>query len=312
MTIYTHTGLSAPTLNSVAEFRKWASLVDAMILACGWVQTADTGQSDPATLTVPGTNSTAAGYRLYSLDDALAGAAPVLLKVEWGRGTGATAPAVWFTIGTGSDGAGTITGTLQPRTAPALVSSGATVEVASYASGDGSSLNLTMWPTSTSVAMWLLRIERSRTLSGEPTIAGLAITIGGLSGKTARTIAHGGAPGSSGDALGEYQSTTLPQSINGSSNTPSAPGSLSQDGVTAPIYPIMHAAPGVPPWVSANLVALAGGDAGVSSLVVANTHGTERIFRAFPQVGSTNICDVRAAGGTTTGVAVTAQVWAEV
>lgn len=308
MTIYTHTGLSAPTNTSATTLRKWASLLDAMILACGWVQTADTGQSDPATINSPA-NNTAAGYRVYSLDDALAGVAPVLMKVEWGQG-GTNTPSIWLTIGRTSDGAGNLSGLLLARTQSNTVSGPSPTEVPSYASGDGSSLNVTMWPTLTATGAFSLRIERSRTLAGEPTAEALAITLASVAGVTARTIAYAGTPGSVGDATASAQTTALPGSINGANVTVTNPGTLSQDGDVAPVFPVVHAAPGVTPWVSANMAVLAGGDAGASSLVTVNTHGTPRTFRSYPLVGGQQGCDVTQAGSTSR-VAITAQVWAD-
>lgn len=311
MTIYTHTGLSAPTVANDAAFQKWASLVDAMILACGWVQTADTGQSDPAAATVPGTNSTAAGYRVYSLNDALAGVAPVLLKYEWGRGGSATQPSVWFTIGTTTDGAGALSGLLLARSQTSASSaSGNITEVPSYASGDGSSLNITMWHTLSIASAFVFRVERSRTTNGEPTADGLAITLASFTTQIARTIAYAGTIDSAGDARSVAQTVALPGVINGVTTTTTGPGTLSQDGVTAPVFPVVHAAPGVPPWVSANMVILISADAGASSLVTANTHGTSRTFRAFPAPGAAAFCDV-AMAGTGSRVAITAQVWAD-
>lgn len=308
MTIYTHTGLSAPTNASDTTFRKWASLVDAMILACGWVQTADTGQSDPATATVPGTNTTAAGYRVYSLNDALAGVAPVLLKYEWGRGGSTTAPAAWFTVGTGSDGAGAITGVLQPRIQTGTGTTVSVTEYWSYASSDGSSLSIVMWPdiASNLVPAWALRVERSRTLAGEPTADALAITMSAAN--VSRTIAYSGTPGSVGDALGSNLPCALPATVNGT-NSASFTVSLSQDGTTAPVFPVVYSAPGVVPWVSANAVALATGDAGASSLVIANTHGVDRIFRAFTSATHAGRDVMNTAGSR---AALAAMLWAEV
>ncbi len=92
-----------------ADFRAWGVLYSAALAACGLVQTADTGQIDWVTVTRPGTN-TAAGYQIWRFNDTLQGAAPVYIKFEFGTGASATRPMVWITLGTGSDGAGNITG----------------------------------------------------------------------------------------------------------------------------------------------------------------------------------------------------------
>lgn len=95
-------------------FRAWGSELSTALSAVGLVQTADTGQINWATVTRPGTN-TAAGYEVYRFDDALQGTAPIYFKLEYGTSSTATIPQLWFTIGTGSNGSGTITGEVIAR-----------------------------------------------------------------------------------------------------------------------------------------------------------------------------------------------------
>ena len=76
------------------------------------VQTADTGQIDTATVARPGTN-TNAGYAIFRFDDALQSTAPYFVRLDFGTGSAANAPRVQVTIGTGSNGSGTITGVVQ-------------------------------------------------------------------------------------------------------------------------------------------------------------------------------------------------------
>lgn len=97
-----------------ANFRAWGSEISARLAAIGLVQTADTGQINWTTVTRPGTN-TAAGYEIWRFNDSLQGSAPIFLKVEYGTGSGATSPGMWLTVGTGSNGSGTITGTATTR-----------------------------------------------------------------------------------------------------------------------------------------------------------------------------------------------------
>jgi hypothetical protein len=77
--------------------------------------TADTGQMTTTTLasaTRPGTSTIIAsnGYVIVKFNDTQAGSAPIYIKFEFGTHTSATFPAIWVTIGTGSNGSGTITG----------------------------------------------------------------------------------------------------------------------------------------------------------------------------------------------------------
>ena len=76
----------------------------------GLVQTSDTGQIDTATVTRPITAITA-GYETFRFNDSLQGIAPMFMKLEFGSGDNTpVTPAMWVTVGTGTDGAGTVTG----------------------------------------------------------------------------------------------------------------------------------------------------------------------------------------------------------
>lgn len=91
-----------------AMFRAWAAFIDSVFLL-GMVATADTGQVNLTTVTKPTVASTAQGYKVYRTNDALTA---IYVKVEFGSSTNVLYPSVWVTVGTGSDGAGGITGTI--------------------------------------------------------------------------------------------------------------------------------------------------------------------------------------------------------
>src|ERR1043165_7959340 len=82
-----------------AGFRAWGSELSTKLAAAGLVQTSDTGQINWATVTGPGTN-TAGGYEIWRFADST-----LYLKMEYGTATGsASAPGLWCTVGTGSNG----------------------------------------------------------------------------------------------------------------------------------------------------------------------------------------------------------------
>lgn len=93
-----------------AAFRAWLAECEQMLADCGLVRTADTGQINPATATIPATNATMAGYSMWRFDDALQATAPVFIKVEYGRNNSAANLLGVVTVGTATDGAGNITG----------------------------------------------------------------------------------------------------------------------------------------------------------------------------------------------------------
>lgn len=103
--------------SSDAAFRTWiAEIITAFFTTVGMTQTADTGQINTATVTRPGAANTAAGYVIGRFNDSLQATSPIFFKLEFGTGaTATTSPNFWITIGTGSNGSGTITGTTTTR-----------------------------------------------------------------------------------------------------------------------------------------------------------------------------------------------------
>jgi hypothetical protein len=97
---------------SDAGFRTWGNeLMTMLITTLGLTQTADTGQlAFPMTATTrPGTN-TAAGYYILRFNDTLQATTPIYIKIELGTAASAAVPNIWLTVGTGSNGSGTISG----------------------------------------------------------------------------------------------------------------------------------------------------------------------------------------------------------
>lgn len=96
-----------------AKLRSWGSAISAALVASGLTVTADTGQINWTTVTHPGAINTKAGYEIYRFNDSLQGANPIYFRIDYGTGAAAsgTNPCTWMTVGTGSDGAGNITGT---------------------------------------------------------------------------------------------------------------------------------------------------------------------------------------------------------
>lgn len=306
MTVFSHTWMSAPTIATNAEARKWAQGVHDAFASCGLVQTADTGQAVISELEWPASGANAvAGYELWTFDDGLA---PVVIKVEYARsGSSGSHPAVGITVGTGSDGAGAVTGVMFPRAfSSTATSSGDSAEFPSYASGDGSSINIAAWPGAiSSLARWFLSIERQRDLNGDPLSGGLliAFTNATLSNARIRVAGYGGTTSSMCTDSDRFN-TQFPRTVNGVDASLSS--TLSRDGVEAPVLPIPLMAPGVAPWVSSNLVAVHPGDAGTTSVIQAATiNGAVRIYRAFPYIYTGNGAGpvMLAAGASTSNLA---------
>lgn len=111
----TSTFTTAISHAATANFRAWGLELSNALTTVGFIKSADTGQINWATVTRPAVN-TSGGYEIRYLNDSLHGTAPIYMKIEYGTNTtGAAYPAMWITIGTGSNGSGTITGTIIAR-----------------------------------------------------------------------------------------------------------------------------------------------------------------------------------------------------
>lgn len=90
-----------------AGYRAWIAEFHTALVAVGMVQTADAGQVNTATITVPGAGSTYNGYSLWHF---VGSVLTLYLRFDFGSGALASWPSMMVTVGTGSDGAGGITG----------------------------------------------------------------------------------------------------------------------------------------------------------------------------------------------------------
>lgn len=126
-TFETTIDLTDAAIASNAGFRTWVQAVEAALLASGFLEVApDTGQIDPATVLAPTVTNGDAGYRIYRAKDALAATRPLYLKLIFGTGNTVGRPRINRSLGTGSNGAGTLTGltsTVVTTTATAVGSS---------------------------------------------------------------------------------------------------------------------------------------------------------------------------------------------
>lgn len=103
-------------LTTSEKLRLWVVDLFDKITSHGLVQTADTGQLVPASANVPSTGgnsgSVLIGYWVFRFNDTLQATAPIFLRVEirvMGN-VGSHIPGFSVTIGSGSNGAGVITG----------------------------------------------------------------------------------------------------------------------------------------------------------------------------------------------------------
>jgi hypothetical protein len=89
-------------------YQAWATWVSGILTARGWDKTADTGQIDTATVSTPGAVDAEAGYEIRT--SPTSGHTTFYIKVWYRTGYTATVPCISLEVGTGSDGAGALTG----------------------------------------------------------------------------------------------------------------------------------------------------------------------------------------------------------
>ena len=166
--------------SSNADFQAWVAGIHAQLLAVGLVNTADTGQINPATVLAPASWNTIQGYEIWRFNDALQSTLPVFIKVEYGSQSnfspsGQFSPGLAFTVGTGSNGAGTLTGLVGVRrTIGYGTTRTAGLTLPSYCCSDGSGLVLVNGYDSTSLACVLVWVmDRTRDGAGTATGDGL-------------------------------------------------------------------------------------------------------------------------------------------
>lgn len=176
MAAYTFSVIPNNTNNT--NFRAWGQNVSSRILTAGLVQTSDTGQIDWGTVAAPGAAQTSAGYEIFRFADALQATTPIFLKLEYGSGSNANNPGLFFTVGSGSDGAGSLTGVTTGR-CNVGTSSNSTSSINCFLSGNTGRLSFALWSHGTGSTTTLalgFGIERTVDANGAQTSEGALIT----------------------------------------------------------------------------------------------------------------------------------------
>ncbi len=174
----TRTSSLAPTNSSDANFRLWINEIHNSLIAFGWVQTSDTGQINFSTVTAPSGVGVFQGYAVYRMADSLQSACPVYMRLDFGESTASTdVPAIKIKVGIGStDGAGTLTGTLNTQVVTTTTSATASATLSPcYTCGTTSSFYLHFWGNTPGTLGFSFMIERERNVAGAETSNGIHI-----------------------------------------------------------------------------------------------------------------------------------------
>lgn len=267
-------------------FRAWVSAWITGWTAAGLAQASDSGQADPSTVTPPTTVNTYPVKAVFFLNDALHATAPIYIVAEFGMSNALNYPDVAVTVCRGTDGAGTPTGVLIPRTSLGARNTTMATPYTHLAScGDGwfAFMANTDYLGNSAYLNLSLIVERSRLHDGTPSPHGLMVVMGrgdfystlssatGLPyvwsiNYTSGANCYGGPP------------VTAPYKIN---NTVLGPGTSLAMGSIGPVFPWVLFAPGIAPWQSLSILSIPGGDfpGGVFETTLC---GDRRRFRAVP------------------------------
>jgi hypothetical protein len=162
---YTLTTTSVRDNSTLANFKQWAQIISNAFSSCGWVQGSDSGQVNWGTIvSVPSANTYV--YEIWKPNDGLA---LFYVKVEYGSNSTGTNPQFRITIGTGTDGSGTLTGFVMTTWSQGLIpnnSGGASTAYTCHISGDTGRIGILMWRDGTPM---FFGIARSKNSSGTDT-----------------------------------------------------------------------------------------------------------------------------------------------
>lgn len=238
----TATRLQLPFRN--ADTSVFASIHNA-ILATGIVQTSDTGQLSMASApTYSSTSGNLYGYTVYKFNDAAQSTFPIFFKIKWQNSAVAAAKNFVFpiSVGTASDGAGTITSAGGASNSSTVVtdlafmfgnasSSATTTLFDTWISGDGSGFNWMQTPwDSASGNQGFVSIDRFRNSDGTANARGFQLTNTTASSSMTTRIWN--------STTSNFTSVSgMPCWVPWFNNTPT------QDGTDIPIFPVTNLSP---------------------------------------------------------------------
>jgi len=160
-------------IDTDAKFRAWVLACITALTDVGLVQTADTGQIDPATVSAPPSSGSKQGYAIFRFNDALQATLPIFIRLDFGTvfksGTD-TRPTLWVTVGTSTNGSGTLGGQTAPEFRSghnAATANGEVVGLRAAATEDGAGVILYHGPNAASAnKTFCVMVERWRDKDG--------------------------------------------------------------------------------------------------------------------------------------------------
>ena len=136
----------------------------------------------------PGQNSYV--YEIWGLNDTLQATSPFYIKMEYGTGAGASYANLYITVGTGTNGAGSISGNVSTRTSMANSwsgASGATLYECDFC-GSTSYFSILMWRLASNNNARVFCVERSKDSAGADTGDYATLIVAGYATVTQQTV----------------------------------------------------------------------------------------------------------------------------
>ena len=257
---------AAMTNATDAQFRAWGKAISDSLQAVGIVKTADSGQINWAAVAAPTAINTKVGYEIYRFNDTIQSTAPVFIKLSFGSGGSSSYPSLWISVGTGSDGSGTLTGEILTEKQNDTGSAGsASTATTHYVSGSSNRFVIALQGLSSNYQS-VLTVERTHNSSGSDTSDGVMVN----------RIAKSNLVDSQHYLLFSDSSVVTVPKI--SCLTP-----VGLSGAKSPdinLYPVRFFTPGEGP-MSNCLVGYISGDFAVNSSYTVSVLGIDRTFRTM-------------------------------
>lgn len=178
--------------STLANFKAWAQPISAFFATASWTQSTDTGQVNWSTIaSVPG--SGAYVYEIWQPNDGLT---TFYVKIEYGNVSGTNCPGLKLSIGTTTNGAGTLTGFIlgpQQVCATSYTPPSTVTTFECNFSGAAGRIGVMMWRnSSTANSQQFFAIERSVNSSGAYTSSHVTLfSCGAGGGQNGRFSAQG-------------------------------------------------------------------------------------------------------------------------
>jgi hypothetical protein len=149
-----------------ASYRTWIQAVDAALIAGGFVNPGDAGQTDLTTVLKPASANNFPAWRIYRSNDASGGLSNYYVKIEFGSASSAVIPSIRVTIGWSTDGAGTINSANKTSAVQASPSNQTTTGNPCNFSANGEQMCIGLFQHTSFASDITLSIERTRDNAG--------------------------------------------------------------------------------------------------------------------------------------------------